>query len=71
MSQSNDDESDFMTVGEIAKRYRVSKMTIYRLIQNGEVPATKIGQSLRVHRDAVEQIPRNAANDAPRRAACE
>lgn len=38
----------FLTPLEIAERMRVSKMTIYRLIHLGELPATKVGSSYRV-----------------------
>jgi excisionase family DNA binding protein len=41
-------ESPLLTVAEIAAAARVSKMTIYRLIRSGELPAGRIGQSLRV-----------------------
>ena len=32
-------EPEFMTVAEVATRMRVSKMTVYRLLHGGEVPA--------------------------------
>ena len=37
-----------MTVAEVASALRVSKMTIYRLIRSGELPAMRIGRSFRV-----------------------
>jgi excisionase family DNA binding protein len=37
-----------MTVAEVASALRVSKMTIYRLIQNGELNALRVGRSFRV-----------------------
>ncbi|MBA2323568.1 MAG: helix-turn-helix domain-containing protein [Pseudonocardiales bacterium] len=37
-----------LTVAEVAKTLRVSKMTIYRLIEAGELPAIRIGRSFRV-----------------------
>ena len=37
-----------MTVAEVATALRVSKMTIYRLIHSGELPAMRIGRSFRV-----------------------
>jgi excisionase family DNA binding protein len=38
----------FMTVGEVATALRVSTMTVYRLINGGELPAARIGRSFRV-----------------------
>jgi excisionase family DNA binding protein len=37
-----------MTIKEIAEKFRVSKMTVYRLVHEGEVAATRIGRSYRV-----------------------
>lgn len=37
-----------MTVAEVASALRVSKMTIYRLIRNGELAALRVGRSFRV-----------------------
>lgn len=38
----------FLTAPEVAELLRVSKMTVYRLIQSGDIPANRIGRSLRV-----------------------
>ncbi len=38
----------FMTVGEVATALRVSTMTVYRLINAGELRAARIGRSFRV-----------------------
>lgn len=45
----------FLTVAEVAERMRVSKMTVYRLVHSGELPAVRFGRSFRVQRNAVEQ----------------
>jgi excisionase family DNA binding protein len=37
-----------MTVGEVASVLRVSNMTVYRLINSGELPAVRIGRSFRL-----------------------
>jgi excisionase family DNA binding protein len=39
-----------MTVAEVAGVLRVSTMTVYRLIQAGELPAIRIGKSFRIQR---------------------
>ncbi|MGH8981468.1 MAG: helix-turn-helix domain-containing protein [Acidimicrobiales bacterium] len=41
-------QRQFMTVGEVASELRVSSMTVYRLINAGELPAVRIGRSFRV-----------------------
>lgn len=42
------DDITWMTVAEVAKRLRVSKMTIYRLVEQGEIPSIKVGRSFRI-----------------------
>ena len=54
----------FMTVAEVAAVMRVSKMTVYRLVHSGELPAARVGRSFRVPRNAVEDYLRNAYFDA-------
>ena len=48
--------SRFMTVSEVADLMRVSKMTVYRLIHSGEMPAIRVGKSFRVPEAAVGQL---------------
>lgn len=43
----------FMTVSEVAELMRVSKMTVYRLIHSGDMPAIRVGKSFRVPEAAV------------------
>ena len=55
---------DFLTVAEVAAMMRVSKMTVYRLVHGGLLPAARVGRSFRVPRTAVEEYLRNAYFDA-------
>lgn len=41
-------ESSFVTVAEVAGRLRVSNMTVYRLIQAGQLAAVRVGRSYRI-----------------------
>ena len=41
-------EVKFLTVAEVAAVMRVSKMTVYRLVHSGELPAVRVGRSFRV-----------------------
>lgn len=43
----------FLTVSEVAEVMRVSKMTVYRLVHAGELPAVRVGKSFRVPQDAL------------------
>jgi excisionase family DNA binding protein len=46
----------FMTVSEVASSLRVSTMTVYRLINSGELPAARIGRSFRVRTADLEHF---------------
>lgn len=46
-------EVRFVTVAEVASLMRVSKMTVYRLVHSGELPAIRVGRSFRVPESAV------------------
>ena len=43
----------FLTVAEVAEIMRVSRMTVYRLVHSGELPAVRVGRSFRVPEKAV------------------
>ena len=47
------DDVRFLTVAEVADMMRVSKMTVYRLVHAGELPAIRFGRSYRVPESAV------------------
>ena len=50
----------FLTVAEVAALMRVSKMTVYRLVHSGELPAVRVGRSFRVPEDAVNEYLRKS-----------
>ncbi|GLZ38227.1 helix-turn-helix domain-containing protein [Actinokineospora sp. NBRC 105648] len=54
----------FLTVAEVATLMRVSKMTVYRLVHSGELPAVRVGKSFRVPEKAVHDYLQNAYFDA-------
>ncbi len=45
----------FLTVREVATMLRVSNMTVYRLINGGELPAVRVGKSFRLREDDVSR----------------
>ena len=53
-------ESKFLTVAEVAAMMRVSKMTVYRLVHNGELPAVRVGRSFRVLEGDVDEYLRKS-----------
>ncbi|MDO5700252.1 MAG: helix-turn-helix domain-containing protein [Bowdeniella nasicola] len=46
----------FVTVAEVAALMRVSRMTVYRMVHAGELPAVRMGRSYRVPLAAVEEL---------------
>ncbi|WP_104180685.1 helix-turn-helix domain-containing protein [Arthrobacter sp. B0490] len=53
----------FLTVAEVADLLRVSKMTVYRLVHAGDLPAVQFGRSYRVPESAVGEFLRNSQVD--------
>ena len=47
-------EATFLTIAEVAAMMRVSKMTVYRLVHNGDLPALRVGRSFRVREKDVD-----------------
>lgn len=57
-------ESRFLTIAEVAAMMRVSKMTVYRLVHNGELPAVRVGRSFRVREADANAYLENSFYDA-------
>lgn len=53
-------EVKFLTVAEVAASMRVSKMTVYRLVHAGDLPAIRVGRSFRVPEEAVNDYLRKS-----------
>lgn len=43
-----------LTVAEVAATLRVSNMTVYRLIKNGDLPALRVGKNYRIRESDVD-----------------
>ena len=56
MSEPTSGAPRFLTVAEVAEMMRVSKMTVYRAVHAGELPAVRMGRSFRVPAQAVHEI---------------
>ncbi|WP_109509810.1 helix-turn-helix domain-containing protein [Nocardioides speluncae] len=65
-SSSSGDLSEvkFLTVAEVASMMRVSKMTVYRLVHNGDLPAVRVGRSFRVVEEDVHEYVRKSFYNA-------
>ena len=56
--------AQFLTVAEVAALMRVSKMTVYRLVHGGDLPAVRVGRSFRVPERAVQDYLRSSFFEA-------
>jgi excisionase family DNA binding protein len=45
---------EIMTIDEMASYLKVSKSTLYKLVQHGGLPAQKVGKQWRFHKSAVD-----------------
>jgi excisionase family DNA binding protein len=56
MGKLNDarSRSRYVTVAEVADLLRVSNMTVYRLVQAGQLPAVRVGRSYRIREEDVD-----------------
>lgn len=53
-------------IDEAAQEFAVSRRTIYRLIERGELESFKVGDTRRIDADEIERIKKNAAEDENR-----
>ncbi len=49
-----DKTSDVMTIDELSGYLKVSKSTLYKVAQEGRIPAQKVGRHWRFHREAID-----------------
>jgi excisionase family DNA binding protein len=57
-------EVKLLTVAEVAAILRLSKMTVYRMVNSGALPALKVGRSVRIPEHVVDAYLRNAYVDS-------
>ena len=55
----------WMTLQEVAEYLQLSKDLIYRLAQNGRIPASKVGSRWRFRRERVDRWMEDMAVDNP------
>jgi len=44
-----------LTITELSKYLKISRSTLYKLAQEGKLPAQKVGRHWRFHREAVDE----------------
>ncbi len=53
---ANTEEKEIMTISQVADFLQRSEMTTYKLVQEGKIPAFKIGRSWRVKKDDLDML---------------
>jgi len=49
------DEDQILTIEELATYLKVSKSTLYKLVQEGKVPGQKVGRHWRFRRETIDR----------------
>jgi len=49
------EENEYLTPKEVSQKLRINLITIYELIKAKEIPSAKIGRSIRVPRQALDE----------------
>lgn len=49
-------DTELLTVAEVSVMFRVSKMTIYRMVHAGELAHVRVGRSFRIPADSVRAV---------------
>lgn len=57
-------EVKLLTVAEVAAIMRLSKMTVYRMVNSGQMPALKVGRSVRIPEHVVDEYLRRSYVDS-------
>ena len=60
-------QNRWMTLQEVAEYLQLSKDMIYRLAQNGRIPASKVGSRWRFRRERIDRWMENMAADSDSR----
>lgn len=46
---------EVMSIGELAEYLKISRSTLYKLVQEGRLPGQKLGKRWRFHKDAIDE----------------
>ncbi|MGA9289794.1 MAG: helix-turn-helix domain-containing protein [Anaerobacillus sp.] len=61
MSQDSE-HHDIMTISQVAKYFQISEMTTYKLVQDGKIPAFKIGSHWRIQKSDLTELIKKLKN---------
>ncbi len=50
------EDNEIMTISQVAKYLQISEITTYRLVQEGKIPAFKVGRSWRIKREDLNEF---------------
>ncbi|MGA2928518.1 MAG: helix-turn-helix domain-containing protein [Solirubrobacteraceae bacterium] len=53
---NNESEDEFLSIPEVARRLKLSRATIYRWIDEGRLPALKLGKNIRLRAHDVDRL---------------
>lgn len=70
MKKRSDLPTEIMTVEQVADYLQLNKLTVYKYLREGRLPASKLGKSYRIRKSDVDWFLDTAKQD-PRRAAAE
>ena len=56
------EKSEYLTTDEVGQRLRISRTTVIKLIDNGELLATQVGKVWRIKLSDLEEYLRQHAN---------
>lgn len=56
---------NLLTVKEVAALLRVSAQTLYKMLDNGEIPAVKVGSQWRFDRDRIREWLQQHSSEGP------
>jgi excisionase family DNA binding protein len=64
------DDSPFMTVDAVARRWNLDRKTVYGMIEHGEISARRCGRLVRIPRKMIESFESQASVDPERHIKC-
>jgi excisionase family DNA binding protein len=59
MPNHHDKEDEIMTISEVAEYLKISEVTTYKFVQEGKIPAFKVGRHWRVQRSGLSEFIEN------------
>ena len=62
------EHDDVLTIDELATYLKVSKSTLYKLVQEGKIPGQKVGKHWRFRRETIDAWLDESERAAPPRA---